>query len=230
MLKRLGKWNNIDVQILYNNIPPMDIRKPEDIPNMRDKYGIPGDAKVLVTAGILNRGKSIEILIESLSQIEIRNVCLLIVGDGSTEADLNYKESLQGLAKKLGVDRNIIFTGWIEKVELWKIYLISDLFLLPSLSEGMSNAMLEALGSGLPCMGRNIAGIKDILQHEELMFNLPDGKAVAEKIQRVLSDGKFFNRIKELCKERKKAFVFDWKEKVFQMVTKGIAHRGQLCQ
>ena len=42
----------------------MDIHEPEDISKTRDKYGIPGDAKVLVTAGILNRGKNIETLIE----------------------------------------------------------------------------------------------------------------------------------------------------------------------
>ena len=79
-------------------------------------------------------------------------------------------------------------------------------------------------------MGSNIAGIKDILQHEELMFDPLDGKAIAEKIQRVLSDSGFFNRIKQLCQERTKVFVFDWKEKVFQMVTRGIVYRGEACQ
>jgi len=230
MLKRLGKRKKIDVQILYNNIPPMNIHEPEDISNTRDKYGIPGDAKVLVTAGILNRGKNVEILIETLSKIEMRNIYLLIVGDGSKEADLSYKDFLQRLAKTLGADKKVIFTGWLEKEDLWKIYLASDLFVLASLSEGMPNALLEALGAGLPCMGSNIAGIKDILQHKELMFDPLDGKAIAEKIQRVLSDSRFFNRIKELCQERKRVFVFDWKDKMFQMVTKGIVHGGEACQ
>ncbi len=48
----------------------------------------------------------------------MRNVYLLIVGDGSTEADFRYKDSLQGLAKKLEVDKQVIFTGWLEKEEL----------------------------------------------------------------------------------------------------------------
>ena len=230
MLKRLGKRKNIDVQVLYNNIPPMNIREPEGISNARDKYGIPGDAKVLVTTGILNRGKNIESLISCLPKMEANNIYVLIIGDSSREPDLRYKDFLQGLAKTLGVDKNVIFTGWLQKEELWKIYLLSDLFLLPSLSEGMSNAMLEALGAGLPCMGSNIAGIKDILQHKELMFDPLDGKAIAEKIQRVLSDSRFFNRIKELCQERKRVFVFDWKDKMFQMVTKGIVHGGEACQ
>jgi len=86
---------------------------------------------------------------------------------------------------------------------------------------------LEALGVDLPCIGSNISGIDDILQYEELMFDPIDEKAIAEKIQRTLSDSDFFKRVKELCRERKKVFVFDWKEEVFQMVTKGNRDTGE---
>jgi len=227
ILRRLGKGKNIDVQVLYNNIPPMGIREKEDIPQTRDKYGIPKNAKVLVTAGILNHGKNIETLIKCLVKIEVKNVYVLIGGEGSTEADYYYGNSLHGLTKKLGLDERVIFTGWLEKEELWKIYLASDLFALPSLNEGMPNAMLEALGSGLPCIGSNIPGNRDILQYEELMFDPLDEKAITEKIQCAFSDREFFNKIEELCKERKKVFVFDWKEKVFQVVTKSIFDRGE---
>jgi glycosyltransferase involved in cell wall biosynthesis len=230
ILKILGKRRNIDVKVLYNNIPSMNIREPEDISKTREKYGIPNDAKVLVTAGILNRGKNIETLMDCLSKIQGRNIYLIIAGDGSTEADSHYRDSLQGLAKTLEIDKRVIFTGWLEKEDLWKIYLASDLFVLPSLSEGMPNAMLEALGINLPCFGSNISGIWDILGYKELMLDPLDGKAIAEKIQHVFSDSQLFNKIKELCLERKKVFVFNWKEKVFQMVTEEIIHRGKACQ
>ena len=230
MLKRLGKRKNIDVQILYNNIPPMNIRKPENISKTRDKYGIPENAKVLVTAGILNRGKNIEALIECLPKMKVHNIYVLIVGDGSTEADLHYKDSLQVLVKKLGVDKHVLFTGWLEKEDLWKIYLSANLFVLPSLSEGMPNAMLEALGLNLPCFGSNIPGIWDTLQHEVIMFDPLDEKEIAEKIQRAFYDSDFFNKIKELCQGRKKAFTFDWKEKVFQMATKRTFDMGEGSQ
>jgi len=221
ILKSLGKRKIIDVQILYNNIPPMNIREPEDISKTRGKYGIPENAKVLVTAGILNRGKNIETLIECLPKIGMKNIYVLIVGDSSTEPDLRYKNSLQGLAKKLGVEKEVIFTGWLEKEELWKIYLASNLFILPSLSEGMPNAMLEALGSGLPCTGSNIPGIKDILQYEELMFDPSDEKAITHKIERAFSDVLFYEKMKTLCLERKKRFDFDWKAEIFQILTTG---------
>jgi glycosyltransferase involved in cell wall biosynthesis len=221
MLKSLGKRRNIDVQILYNNIPTMNIIESEDISKTREKYGIPGDAKVLVTAGILNRGKNIETLISCLSKLEVENVYVLIVGDGSTKVDFRYKDYLKKLAEKLGVSEKVIFTGWLEKKDLWEIYLASNLFVLPSLNEGMPNAMLEALGAGLPCIGSNIVGIKDILQYDELLFDPQDERNLVAKIQQVILDNQFLNRVKRSCQERKEVFLFDWKEKVFQMATMG---------
>ena len=224
MLECLAKSKNTDVQVLYNNIPPMNIHKAEGVSRTRNEYGIPEDAKILVTAGVLNRGKNIEALIKCLPEIGTPNVYVLIAGDGTTEADLRYKDFLQELARKLGVDKRVIFTGWLEKEKLWKIYLASDLFVLPSLDEGMPNAMLEALGSGLPCMGSNIPGIRDILEYDELLFD-PRGEGnLIAKIHRVFSNHQWLAEMKRLSRERKEAFEFDWGGRVFQLVTKGFNH------
>ena len=219
ILKSLGKRKDIDAQVLYNNIPPMNISEPENVYQTRDRYGVPRNAKVLVTAGILNPGKKIDMLISCLPRIGIKDLCLLVVGDGSREVDLRYKDSLQGLARKLGVDKRVIFTGWLEKKDLWKIYVASDLFVLPSLSEGMPNAMLEALGSGLPCMGSNIAGVKDVLKYDELMFDPFDEKMFIERVERFFFHPEFSCYIERLCSRRKKVLQFDWKKAVLKMVT-----------
>ena len=229
ILKVFGR-NKIDIQILYNNIPPMNIRMPEDVLQTRSKYDIPENAKVLVTAGILNRGKNIEALVECAMKIQMKNVYVLIVGDGSREADFRYRDSLRGLAKRLGVDKQVLFTGWLEKEDLWKIYLASDLFVLPSLNEGMPNALLEALGLNLACMGSWIPGIKDILQYEALMFDPRDQEAIAHKVTRFFSDEQHANAILQLCHERKKNFFFDWKERAFQMVTQKPFQKGEAWQ
>jgi glycosyltransferase involved in cell wall biosynthesis len=82
----------------------------------------------------------------------------------------------------------------------------------------MPNTLLEALGSNLSCLGGNIAGVKDILQYEELMFNPQDEEALVNKIQHIFNDRQLFDKVKRLCQERKEVFKFDWKEKVFQMI------------
>jgi glycosyltransferase involved in cell wall biosynthesis len=230
ILKSLRKGKHIDVKVLLNNILSIPSPHLQDIPRTRAKYGIPEDAKVLVTAGVLNQGKNIEVLINSLPRIEMKNLHLLVVGDGSTEADFQYRDFLKARAKELKVEERVIFTGWVEKEELWKIYLASDLFVMPSINEGMPNAMLEALGIDLPCIGSRISGVKDILQHEELMFDPKDEKDILRKISRFFSDEQLSNHIVELCRGRKKDFFFDWKEKVFQMATKRIFNRGEGSQ
>jgi glycosyltransferase involved in cell wall biosynthesis len=230
ILKSLRKGKHIDVKVLLNNILSIPSPHLQDIPRTRAKYGIPEDAKVLVTAGVLNQGKNIEVLINSLPRIEMKNLHLLVVGDGSTEADFQYRDFLKARAKELKVEERVIFTGWVEKEELWKIYLASDLFVMPSINEGMPNAMLEALGIDLPCIGSRISGVKDILQHEELMFDPKDEKDILRKISRFFSDEQLSNHIAELCRGRKKDFFFDWKEKVFQMATKRIFNRGEGSQ
>jgi len=215
----LKRRKEMDVQVLYNNILPISIHETEDISQTRNKYGIPTNAKVLVTAGVLSRGKNVELLVKCLPGIGGKNIYVMIAGDGSTQADLYYRRSLHELAKELRVDERVVFTGWLNKEELWKVYLASDIFVLPSLSEGMPNVMLEALGSGLPCIGSNIAGVKDILQHEDLMFDPQDEMALVNKIQKLFSDRQFFDKAKRLCQGRMAVFVFDWKEKAFETIT-----------
>lgn len=224
-----GRRKN-EIKILFNNIPSMGVSPQETIFHRRNQFGISNQAKILVTVGVLTPRKNFEILLRCFPKIKLEDLFLLIVGDSSTSADFQYKKYLKELSAALGLSQRVIFAGWLEKKELREIYRASDLFVLPSLNEGMPNAMLEALGSGLPCIASNIPGNRDILQYEELMFDPLDEKAITEKIQHTFSDRKLFNKIKGLCKERKKVFVFDWKEKVFQTVTKGIFDRGESNQ
>ncbi len=219
IMKFTKRRRRSEVKVLFNNIPQITIPADVDILEMRRRLGIPEGAKVLVTAGILTPRKNIETLIECLPNMEGNNIYILVVGDSSTEPDFRYKNSLQGLAKKLEVDKKVIFTGWLGKEDLWKIYLASDLFVLPSLSEGMPNALLEALGVGLVCMGSNIAGIKDILHYEDLMFDPLEEESLLQKIQGFFSDRQFFDKVKRLCQERRGVFVFDWEERIFEMIT-----------
>jgi hypothetical protein len=68
-------------------------------------------------------------------------------------------------------------------------------------------------------MGSNIAGIKDILQYEELMFDPQGEKVLTNKIQKFFTEKQFSDKVKRLCQARKEVFNFDWKEKVFEIVT-----------
>jgi len=222
ILKKLKSGKQTDVKTLFNNIPTMPASDPQDAAFTRERYKINQNAKVLVTAGILHPGKNLEMLIGCLNNMGVENLHLILAGEGSTKADFSYKEFLKDLTKKLNVEDRVHFTGWLDKKDLWKIYQASDLFVLPSINEGMPNAMLEALGSGLPCIGSRIPGIIDILQYEELLFDPTHEEELVKKIQHIFCDPEHLDRIKGLCEERKRVFDFDWKERVFWFVTEKI--------
>jgi glycosyltransferase involved in cell wall biosynthesis len=218
MRRTAGGRKGVRWKVLPNDIPPIPIPEKQDISQIRKKYGVPEGAKLLVTAGVITRGKNLELLIRSLPEIGLQNLFLLVAGDGATEADSQYHAFLKELLKNLELGNRVIFTGWLEKDQLWKIFYGADVFILPSKNEGMPNVMLEALGCDLCCLGSNIPGIRDILKYEELMFDPSNGKDVCEKIRLLFTENTFLTKAKQLCQERKEAFIFDWKGKVFKMI------------
>jgi len=223
-----GRHKN-EIKILFNNIPSISKSPQETIFQRRNQFGISNEAKILVTAGVMTPRKNFEILLRCFPKIKLENLFLLIVGDSSTNVDFQYKKYLKELSEALGLSDRVIFVGWLEKQELWEVYHESDLFILPSLNEGMPNALLEALGSGLPCLGSNIPGNKDILQYDELLFDPLDERNLITKIQQVFSNRQLLDQIKKLCHERKEVFEFDWKGRVFQLVTMGFNHVHDRC-
>ena len=223
IMKLTARWRNMDVKLLFNNIPPMAKPEPEDAAKIRREFGIPENGRMMVTAGVLTPRKNFEILIRSFSKLGREDVFLVIAGDDSKRAGVHYQESLKGLVKQLALEKKVLWLGWIPQEKLWKILGAADLFVFPSLKEGMPNVLLEALGADLPCLGSRIPGIRDILLHEELMFDPGDEKAVAAKIGRFFSDDQHSHYLMELCRERKEKFTFDWKENVFQLVTQRTA-------
>src|SRR4030042_4647024 len=226
IMETIGRRKKMEVEVLFNDIPEIKRSSPEDMLETRNHLGIPKQAKMLVTAGVLTPRKNIEVLLQSLSNLGREDWFLLVIGDHSKQDISSYTNYLKALAKKLNLGDKVNFKGWVQKEELWKILSATDLFVMPSIKEGMPNVMLEAMGCGVPCLGSNIPGIRNILHHEILMFDPHDEESIVDKVRRFFSDTEYFNYVQELCRERKRGFVFDWQEEVFHMVMKGIRLKG----
>jgi glycosyltransferase involved in cell wall biosynthesis len=220
VIRVIGRWKQIEVEVLSNNIPEIKRSTPEDILQTRKRLGIPEEAKTLVTAGVLTPRKNIEILLKTLSKLGREDLFLLIIGDSTQKGGVYYRNYIETLIKKLNLSKRVMITGWVGKEELWRLLCAADLFVLASLKEGMPNAILEALGADLPCLGSNIPGVNDILQYEELLFSPSDEEMITRRIGQTFSDNLVFDKITKLCQERKKVFVFDWKEKAFEMIAR----------
>jgi glycosyltransferase involved in cell wall biosynthesis len=222
----IWRLKEVETEVLFNSIPDVRKSSQEERARTRDQLGIPRETKLFVTAGVLTPRKNIEILLKSLSRMGREDWALLVIGDNSDRGNSPYVCCLRELTRKLNLEKKVTFPGWYDKQELWKVLSAADLFVLPSCKEGMPNVLLEALGVDVPCLGSNVPGIRDILQHDILMFDPFDEETLTRKITLFFSEKGFSGHLLQLCRERKQKFSFDWKTKAFEMITKPRSSRS----
>jgi len=138
------------------------------------------------TAGRLVPVKGPEILLRAAEKVLLKHphAYFLFAGDG------DHKKSLEILANELGINKNIIFLGWRD--DLADILSLYDIFVLPSLNEGMGRVLVEAMALGNPIVASNICGIPDLIEHGKNGFLVPPKhpEELARFIQILLEDEK----------------------------------------
>ena len=139
----------------------------------------------LVTVGSLAQlYKGTDVLIEAVARCVRAGVDLtaVIVGDGK------YRPDLMAQAERIGMASRIRFPGQVTAGEPVRHILdAADLFVLPSRTEGLPRALIEAMARALPCIGSDVGGIPELLDASELV-PVGDPAALAAKIQEVLRD------------------------------------------
>ena len=145
------------ITIIYNGID-FNIQETEkDKSSMRKHFNIPNDAFVIGTAGRLVKEKGMEIFIRGAALFLKNNpkAFFLIAGDGPLLA------SLQMEVKRLGIEENILFLGFIDRI--YDYLSILDIFVLSSLTEGLPMILLEAMNAGCPVVCSNVGGIPEVV-------------------------------------------------------------------
>ena len=137
----------------------------------------------LLFVGRLSTQKGVSVLLDALALLPAR-WHLRIVGDGPERA------SLTAQAARLGIAQRVTFHGWAQREELPALYRAADVFVFPSLDEGMPNVVLEALASGLPIVATRIAGNDQLVLPGENGTLVPPGdpRAFAAALAPLLTD------------------------------------------
>ena len=148
-LKKLALkfYDRVPIQVIPNGID-LEYFKP----NVRNGK-IP---QVLFTGRVVYQ-KGLDLLIQALSEIMSIEWELSIIGDGS------FKNQLHQLVELHGMVSRVRFHGWCKQEELLPILARAHIFVNPSRHEGMPNAVLEAMASGLPIIATKIAGNEDLV-------------------------------------------------------------------
>jgi glycosyltransferase involved in cell wall biosynthesis len=140
------------------------------------------DYKIILYVGSLIPRKGISYLIEAMRYVD-PDAILLIAG-GSINGHNGYDHTLKSQAKSLGSKKNIIFLGRVSNEELECLYNIADIFVLPSLSEGLPYTLIEAMSYKKCVIATNIAGNNDVIRNLKtgLLVNPKDPWELSDKI------------------------------------------------
>lgn len=159
------------VKIFYNTIDPY-FRLPQnfDKPDyLRQRYLLQPGEKVILTVTRLNHTenyKGYDKVITALPAVKkvIPQIKYIIVGDG----DDKEIDKLNRQMKELGLEREVVLTGYVPDNELTDYFLLSDVFVMPSSKEGFGIVFIEALACGLNVIGGNKDGTVDALSNGEM--------------------------------------------------------------
>ena len=121
----------------------------------------------LLSAGRIVHQKGLDLAMRALGGLKEFDWVWNIAGDGP------QMPVLQSLAKELGIADRVFFLGWQSRPQLMKGYQQANVFLFPSRHEGMPNAMLEAMASGLPVIASCIAGSEELVIDGETGYLVP---------------------------------------------------------
>ena len=213
LAQNAGRFRAKRVVVIPNGVDGSTF-KSMDKKKLREQYGFSIDAKIVVSVARLVPVKGLDYLIKAVSLLlqTDNKINLLIIGDGSQRAEL------EELISELKLDNRVRLMGTIPHEQIAGFLNLADVFVLPSLSEGLGIAIIEAMACGIPVIGTNVDGIPDIIKDNDNGVLVPpgDAEALAGAIDKLLQDeelrGKLAVRGLEEVEQR-----FQW-ENIYQQV------------
>lgn len=214
------------VEVIPNGVDIAGFSAPipdDEIAEIKEKYGKRMGDIFLFTASRLVLSRGVEDIIRSLSHLP-ENVKLLIAGDGED------RKKLERIAQESGVADRIVFAGSVAHADIPKLLKISDIFVRPSIIEGMGSAFIEAFAAGVPVVATPVGGIPDFLFDPDrdpdmeptgLFCNVRDPESIAGAVKKYMGNPALTTRIiknaRALAEEK-----YDWnlialemREKIF---------------
>lgn len=155
----------------------------------------------LLSAGRIVHQKGLDLAMRALGELKAFDWEWSIAGDGP------QMPVLQSRAKELGIADRVFFLGWQSRPQLMECYQQANVFLFPSRHEGMPNALLEAMASGLPVVASCVAGNEELVIDGETGYLVPseDVEALQVALKRLLLDPALREQMGMASRERVEA-------------------------
>lgn len=179
------------IGVIYNGIDTDQFR-PADKPTGGRFVITPGASRITDRKGLNYLVAATLLLVGKYPQLLLK-----IMGDG------NAREKLEQQVKNAKLEKHVRFVGRIPHEEVVPYYQEASVFVFPSLNEGMSNAMLEALSCGLPIISTNTGGASELVRDGEngFIINFKDAKDIADKIEQLIKDENLRKKMAQSSRE-----------------------------
>lgn len=152
------------IQVIRNGIVRPAPVPLEEGSKLRQEFCLPANTRLVAVCSRLTPLKGIEHFLGAISVVgrSRPDVRFLIIGGPSHIGDGSYKSDLERYASSLGLGDRVIFTGF--RTDIAKILPEIDISVLPSLSEGLSNSLLEAMSAGVPVIATRVGGTPEAVE------------------------------------------------------------------
>jgi glycosyltransferase involved in cell wall biosynthesis len=173
------------VQTLYNGLELDKISRANGAGGLRASLRLEPTTSIVTTVGNIRRVKGIDILVETAAKVlrQFPNAVFLVIGRKSEPS--HFREIEERIAA-LGIKEKVRFLG--ESENIFSLLKMSDVFFLPSRSEGFSNALIEAMACGLPCVATHVGGNSEAVEDGSngYLVESEDAEAAADRILKLL--------------------------------------------
>jgi glycosyltransferase involved in cell wall biosynthesis len=158
---------------VHNGVETSRFRRDESARrDWRARWGIGPDALVFGAVGRMSPTKNLEVAVKGFAELaarEQKDAWLVLVGEGPEQA------ALEALARSSGVGERVLFPGSIEDTAA--VYSALDVFVMPSVSEGLPFALLEAMSSECAPIANAVGGIPEVIAGPDMGWLVPNGRS-----------------------------------------------------
>jgi len=159
------------IDVVYNAVDWKNITPSKSRKDMRASLGLQPDAKVAGVIARLTEQKGHRFLLQAMTTPALADLQLLVVGDG------DLRETLKAEANDLGLSSRVRFLG--ARRDLGDLLAAIDVFVMPSLWEGLPLSMILAMGANVPVVVTEVAGIPEVVADGRTGWLVPAGNSLA---------------------------------------------------
>jgi glycosyltransferase involved in cell wall biosynthesis len=206
---KLFKISKEKIRIIPEGVDQEKFNRNVDTSDINEKLG--NERKILFV-GNLHPSKGIHFLIKSFALVKsrINDVKLVIVGDGP------LKHYLINLTKRLKLEKDVIFAGFVNDEDLPKYYASCDIFASASVLEGFGLIFLEAMALGKPIVAFNLASIPEVVGNAGILIDQINHEKFANAIIELLQNKALYKEKSEIALNRVK--LFSWEKIAEQFI------------